>query len=180
MAKISPTPDELPFCLARATLGFRRFNDQTLSAVGLQGFAPGLASVLHALERLGKCTIGQLALATQFPNGTLTGLVDSLEKEALLKRLANPSDGRSWLLALTPRGRRVCVKLHRRHRLSQALFQETLSSREASQLVRLLDKVTAAMRDYKAPRQKIPRSAGNATAHAAPARNTQQSSPKLP
>ena len=163
MVKTSPTPDELPFSLARLALSFRRFNDQTLRAVGLHGLAPGLASVLHALEGLGKCTTGELVEATQFPNGTLTGLVDTLEEQKLVARLPNPKDGRSWLLTLTTKGLKVCVKLRERHHLSLALFEKTLGDRESVQLIRLLDKASEAMRDYKAPLQAERRTQRKAT-----------------
>ena len=52
--------EDLPFCLARATLGFRRFNDQTLRATGLPSLAPGEASVLHALEEEPESTVSRL------------------------------------------------------------------------------------------------------------------------
>ena len=142
--------EALPFCLARATLNFRRFNDQTLRAVGLESLAPGLASVLHALEEQDACNVNRLVEMTHLPNGTLTGLLDELEQNGHVERVANPQDGRSWLIQLTATGHRLCAKLQKRHQLVMAAFRETLSEAEMRELTRLLEKATAGMRTYVA------------------------------
>src|SRR5580698_3160616 len=74
--------EDLPFCLARATLGFRRFNDLTLRAIDLASLAPGAASILHALQEEPSCTVNRLVEKTHLPNGTLTGLLDELQEAA--------------------------------------------------------------------------------------------------
>lgn len=140
--------EDLPFHLARATLGFRRFNDQTLRAVGLEAQAPGLATVLHALSELGESPVRLLVEKTHLPNGTLTGLLDSLERDGLIQRTRNPSDGRSWLVGLTKRGRSHCKKLQERHRIVMEAFREALSEAEAAELTGLLDRLTTRMREY--------------------------------
>jgi DNA-binding MarR family transcriptional regulator len=140
--------EDLPFCLARATLGFRRFNDLTLRAIGLASLAPGAASILHALQEERSCTVNRLVEKTHLPNGTLTGLLDELEEEGYLARFSNPEDGRSWLVGLTTPGIRFCRKLQRRHGLVMEVFGETLTDAEQAELVRLLGKVTQCMRAY--------------------------------
>lgn len=165
-----PTPSEplsgtvledLPFCLARVTLGFRRFNDHTLRAFGLKSLAPGLASVLHALEEQDACNVNRLVEMTHLPNGTLTGLLDELEKNKHVERINNPQDGRSWLVQLTPAGHRLCEKLQDRHQLVMAAFSKMLSEEEMAELTRLLGKATAGMRAYVAgndrPKKSITR-----------------------
>jgi DNA-binding MarR family transcriptional regulator len=140
--------EDLPFCLARATLAFRRFNDLTLRAIGLASLAPGAASILHALHEERSCTVNRLVEKTHLPNGTLTGLLDELEEDGYLTRLSNPEDGRSWLVELTTQGLRLCKKLQRRHGLVMEVFRETLTDAEQAELVRLLGKVTQCMRAY--------------------------------
>ena len=140
--------EDLPFCLARSTLGFRRFNDLTLRAIGLASLAPGAASILHALQEERSCTVNRLVEKTHLPNGTLTGLLDELEEDGFLTRFSNPEDGRSWLVGLTPQGLRLCKKLQRRHGLVMEVFGETLTDAEQAELVRLLGKVTQCMRAY--------------------------------
>lgn len=160
LAAKTPVLNDLPFCLARASLNFRRFSDQTLRVVGLERLAPGLASVLHALEDLGDCTVNQLVDKTHLPNGTLSGLLDTLEKEAFVKRCPNPEDGRSWLLVLTPKGRKVCSKLDERHRLVLGIFAKTFSKEEAAALAVLLEKAGEGMRAYCTESDKAPGSGG--------------------
>jgi DNA-binding MarR family transcriptional regulator len=140
--------EDLPFCLARATLGFRRFNDLTLRAIGLASLAPGAASILHSLQEERSCTVNRLVEKTHLPNGTLTGLLDELEEDGYLARFSNPEDGRSWLVGLTTQGLRICKKLQRRHGLVMEVLGETLTDAEQAELVRLLGKVTQCMRAY--------------------------------
>jgi DNA-binding MarR family transcriptional regulator len=142
--------DDLPFHLARAGLAFRRFNHRTLHAIGLKPQAPGLASVLHALEENDDCTVNRLVEQTQLPNGTLTGLLDALEQDGCIERVRNPDDGRSWRIRLTKSGRRLCEKLQQRHRAVMGLFRDALSEAEMVELKRLLAQVTARMRAYRA------------------------------
>ncbi|HWA27144.1 MAG TPA: MarR family winged helix-turn-helix transcriptional regulator [Lacunisphaera sp.] len=142
--------EDLPFCLARATLAFRRFNDQTLRANGLPPLPPGAASVLHVLaEEKQRCTVNRLVERTHLPNGTLTGLLDELSREGYLARVANPDDGRSWLVGLTPRGLRLCAKLQKRHDMVMAVIGETFTHEEQAELARLLEKATQCMRTYR-------------------------------
>ena len=140
--------EDLPFYLARAALNFRRFNDRTLRAIGLESQAPGIASVLHALDEQDHCTVKSLVGRTRLPNGTLTGLLDTLERDRCIRRVPNPDDGRSWRIRLSAKGRRVCAKLHQRHRLVMEVLREALSDEEAAELKRLLARVTARMCAY--------------------------------
>lgn len=140
--------EDLPFCLARASLSFRRFSDQTLRAIGLPTLAPGAASILHTLEEERRCTVNRLVERTHLPNGTLTGLLNELEQEGYLVRLTNPDDGRSWLLGLTKQGTRLCKKLQIRHTLVMKHFSDVLTDAEQAELCRLLGKITQCMRGY--------------------------------
>ena len=142
--------DDLPFHLARMALAFRRFSDRTLRAFGLPAQPPGIASVLHALDERDDCSVNSLVDRTHLPNGTLTGLLDRLERERCLRRTRNAEDGRSWRIRLTPKGRRLCARLGERHRLVTALFADTLSPEETAQLKRLLTRLTARLRAFGA------------------------------
>lgn len=148
MASPRNAVNELPLCLAKTVLNFRRFGEQTLRAVGLEDLAPGYASVLHAAETLGDCTVNTLVEQTNLPNGTLTGLLDGLERDGYLRRAPNPTDGRSWLIQLTPKGRRLCRKLRARHDMVADIFSEVYTEAEAAQMIRLLGKITNRMRAY--------------------------------
>ena len=155
---MSATPDrasrvtvlgDLPFHFARTALAFRRFNDRTLHAVGLKPQPPVMASVLHALTEIGDCTVNRLVEHTHLPNGTLTGLLDTLERDGCIERFRNPDDGRSWRIRLTRKGGKLGANLQKSHRLVMGLFREVLSDAEAAELKRLLTRVNIRMRAYR-------------------------------
>lgn len=142
--------EDLPFHLARAALVFRKFNDETLHTIGLHSQAPGMASVLHALHAYNDCTVSDLVSKTHLANGTLTGILDRLERERFIQRVQNADDGRSWRIRLTPKGHTLCSDLRRRHRMVMRIFGEVLSGKETSELKRMLELVTDRMRAYHA------------------------------
>lgn len=147
--------EDLPFYIARAAVAFRRFNERSVRAVGVEPQAPGIASILHALSEQDDCTVSSLVGRTGLPNGTLTGLLDTLEADRCIQRVPNPVDGRSWCIRLSAKGRRLCVKLEERHRVVMTMFRDTLSDRETVQLKRLLARVTDRMRRYVSEEDSI-------------------------
>lgn len=54
----------------------------------------------------GGMTMGQLGQCLMVTGGNITGLTDRMEKEGLCERRPHPSDRRSQLIGLTPKGRR--------------------------------------------------------------------------
>ncbi len=163
--------DDLPFCLAQASLVFRRFSDLTLRATGVDGQAPGLATVLHTLDEFGESPVSLLVDQSRLPNGTVTGLLDTLEDDGLIRRTRNPEDGRSWIVALTPKGNRACGKLRRRHGRVMAVFGDALSKAEARRLATLLRKLSSHLQAYTGShevrsrsRKRVHRGNPNATA----------------
>lgn len=106
---------------------------------------PGSATVLHVLHEMNPCTVQTLVERTCIANGTLTGLLDTLENDGLVRRVPNPKDGRSWIIRLTPSGRRLCAKLQERHSMVMGVYRAALSEEETTELKRLLNKVTAHM-----------------------------------
>lgn len=107
-----------------------------------------MATLLHALDEMGECTVAVLVEKTHLPNGTLTGLLDALVREGFIRRLPNPLDGRSWIIQLTTDGEALCQKLAQRHRTVMRVFGEALSEKEAAELTRLLGKLTDQMRRH--------------------------------
>ena len=72
---------------------------------------------------------------------TITGLLDGLEREALIERHAEPGDRRALRIQLTRQGQRLARKLFEQHGLWIAGLFGNLTSTERTQLARLLDKV---------------------------------------
>lgn len=67
----------------------------------------------HTLEILGandSIKMKDLALKMGVTTGTLTVMVDNLEKKGLVKRTRNPEDRRSYVIVLTEKGREHYIK----------------------------------------------------------------------
>lgn len=74
---------------------------------------------------------------------TVTGLLDGLEREALIKRQADASDRRALRIRLTPKGKLMAKKVFDQHSAWIAGLFGNLSAPERKQLTALLDKVAA-------------------------------------
>lgn len=74
---------------------------------------------------------------------TVTGLLDGLEREALIERHADASDRRALRIRLTRRGKRVAKEVFDQHGRWIAGLFGNLSAPERTQLAVLLDKVAA-------------------------------------
>lgn len=74
---------------------------------------------------------------------TVTGLLDGLERDALVERHADADDRRALRVRLTRKGRRLASKVFDRHGRWIASLYAHLSSTERRQLSRLLSKVAA-------------------------------------
>jgi DNA-binding MarR family transcriptional regulator len=72
---------------------------------------PSQLSALFALGRHGPFRMGELARREQVGNSTVTRLVATLEGKGLLERTTDEGDGRSSIVAITPRGKRLLAAL---------------------------------------------------------------------
>ena len=83
------------------------------------------------------------ALAEQagVTRATVTGLLDGLEREALVARHADTHDRRALRIQLTPKGKRVAKKVFQQHGRWIASLFGNLSAAERKQLSTLLGKV---------------------------------------
>jgi DNA-binding MarR family transcriptional regulator len=94
---------------------------------------PQLAA-LSELERLGECPVGRLAAEMYVGAPTVTGVIDRLERDGLVKRFRAQQDRRKVLVTLTRRGKQLLAQNpsllneHLRKRLGQ------LSERQRKQM----------------------------------------------
>lgn len=84
------------------------------------------------------------ALAEQagVTRGTVSGLLDGLEREELIERHADANDRRALRVQLTAKGRRVANAASEQHGRWTASLYGNLSPQERKQLATLLEKVT--------------------------------------
>lgn len=89
----------------------------------------------------GPRTPAELADAAGVTRATMTGLVDTLERDGLVKREPDPNDRRMMSVRLTARGERFMQDFLPGHFKAIASIMATLTETERKTLVRLLTKV---------------------------------------
>lgn len=90
--------------ISRLAQILERLRAQAFAEQGLQAWE---YDVLAALRRVGaphQLSAGQLVEQTHVTSGTITTRVDRLVSRGLVRRLADPADGRAVLVALTSVG----------------------------------------------------------------------------
>ena len=85
-------------------------------------------------------TLGELSRRMMVTNGNITGLVDRLEEQGLVKRRTSPHDRRSQFVSMTAAGRRTFRSIARTHGDWIAEMFTGLSDSELEPLMRLLAK----------------------------------------
>lgn len=82
-------------------------------------------------------TLGWISEVLRIPPATVTNLIDRLEADELVRRVPHPSDARTTLAEITPRGRRVATEATRD--LNERVYQRIgLADDQRDQLVGLL------------------------------------------
>jgi DNA-binding MarR family transcriptional regulator len=144
---MSLTPEQLADQLHSAAIGLLRRLRREDDAIGIT--SPRL-SALSVVVFGGPLTLGQLAAAEQVKPPTMTRIVTGLEKDRLVRRRDDPSDGRLTQIHATAKGRRILAagRARRVDTLSDALGALDRQSRsELESGVRVLMKLNSAMRE---------------------------------
>lgn len=89
----------------------------------------------------GPRTPAELADAAGVTRATMTGLIDTLERDGFVKREPDPDDRRMMSVLLTPRGEKFLQELLPGHFKAIATLMRTLTEAERKSLVRLLGKI---------------------------------------
>ncbi len=102
---------------------------------------------LLMIDRLGECTMSQLAEHMSFPLSTTTGIVDRLVKKGYVHRFRSETDRRMVLIDLTEQGQGFAKETKQKlMQLIERLF-EVLSDEEKALIFSLLDKVSKVFRE---------------------------------
>jgi DNA-binding MarR family transcriptional regulator len=88
--------------LRLASHGMRTMMDRWLER---QDMSEGRLAVLWRLRVTGSSTLGELAESLDVSPRNITGLVDHLERDALVERFADPEDRRATRVRLAPAGK---------------------------------------------------------------------------
>ena len=110
------------------------------------GLSPARLSALSVLVFGGPRTLGELAAAEHVRPPTMTNIVRGLEEAGLVRRDADPSDGRVARVSATARGARVLQRARRRRIENLAERLESLSPQEVARIREAADLVERALR----------------------------------
>jgi DNA-binding MarR family transcriptional regulator len=106
---------------------------------GLTGPSFNALMVLDgAREPLSPNELGERLLVTR---GTVTGLLDTLERRGLVRRVPHPDDRRMLLIQPTDAARALLEEVWREHFPAQTAMVSVLSEAEKETLVRLLGRL---------------------------------------
>lgn len=137
-------PRRIIHLLSRTRDRINKDLQREIDALGVGRIAPAHGSVLYAL-RSGTLPMQELALLIERDNSTVTALVDKLEKLGYVRRQTDPEDLRSYLVSLTPQGRRVATRVVAASRRTVGRVYKGFTAREKSDLMGLLARVHSNM-----------------------------------
>ena len=97
--------DDLGFLLAKAAQRWNELLAERFAAAGYEDISPSYGSVLVPLFEEDGLRMGELARRARLSKQAMTELVRRLERDALVERRPDPSDGRASVIFLTERSR---------------------------------------------------------------------------
>jgi len=142
MTNPDPLEDQIVAALRRIVRAIDLQSRRMVEQCGLTG--PQIA-VLREASRLEIASIGTLARAASLGQPTVSGIVDRLESQGLVRRERSKQDRRSSVVTVTPRGDRVLKKapslLQDRFRSELARLEDW----ERTQILALLQRLASMM-----------------------------------
>jgi DNA-binding MarR family transcriptional regulator len=94
------------------------------------GLTPTAAFLLNRVSREGPARLTSLAAKEGVSQPSMTQLIQRLERQGLVTRLADPDDGRVALVAITPAGQALLDDRRRTRRERLAVLLATLNSEQ--------------------------------------------------
>ena len=139
------SPPGAALAFSRADAAFSAALRDCIARARLRGVVdPGMGPVFFTLETRGVLSMSALAEAVLVTRSTMTGVVGRMEKRGLVRTAPNPQDGRSILVALTPKGRSVVPRLRAIESELDDRIQKNLSAGEIAKLSDLLVRLAEA------------------------------------
>ncbi len=129
----------------------RRLTKERARAFGLTG--PQL-TVVKILGQLGDLSLSSLSERIKAQNSTVTGIIDRMEREDLVRRERSDADRRIVLIRLTDKGQALAQEIHVE---PMEIFRRALQSlpkKDVEELFRVLDLVQQRVRDILGPNGK--------------------------
>lgn len=117
--------------LARCYQAFEAYSSAHIRSMKL---TPSQFDIVATLGNTAGMSFKELGEKTLITKGTLTGVVDRLEAQKLVRRSASREDGRSMIVSLTPAGERLFERVFTAH---LAHMRQALGKLDREQLARI-------------------------------------------
>jgi DNA-binding MarR family transcriptional regulator len=119
--------------LAAFVRAVERFNEVFIRLPDVAQHSFTTLSVLHTLTRTGPVRLTALTATEQVTASAITQLVTRLERDGLVRRAPDPSDGRAILVHITPAGEAVVAarRAERTDRLAPLVDELSAEQRRA-------------------------------------------------
>lgn len=114
------------------------------------GLTPSQFDIVATLGNTKGMSCKELGEKTLITKGTMTGVLDRLEKKGLLTRHESPIDGRSWIAALTRKGHALFEDIFPAHLARLGPCFAGFSDAELKTICRRLDRLRAAFEPARA------------------------------
>ena len=122
-------------------------HNRTNARMSAAGLSLPRFRVLEALASGGRLRMNELSAALGVVPRTVTTIIDALENDRMVARLADPADRRATLLEITQDGLSQLRRLRALRDAAAAELFEVLTPAEKQQLARLLRRLQAAADD---------------------------------
>jgi len=130
------------FAINRAARRFDSVAAQALASDGL-GFLEGLVLAAIFFDAPESARPSQLAETFGTTRGNVSHCISSLEAKGFLHRMIDPADARSYLLALTPPGKRCALRVIRAFDRLQAGFEKEIGKSALGETLKIIRKLEA-------------------------------------
>ena len=140
--------------IARTSRLSRLFEREVEAVYARAGLNQAQFGVLAALRRAGPpycLSPTSLYNSLLISSGAMTNRLERLQAAGLVERVADPADGRSMLVALTSKGKRVIDRLATEHYENERGLLLSLTPQERDTLASLLRKLLLAFEDNDPP-----------------------------
>jgi DNA-binding MarR family transcriptional regulator len=127
--------EDLALIAARLRLAITRTSRRLRQEAGA-GLSPSQASALASIECHGPLTPSELAERERVRRPSATRIAAKLAGDGLIERTPDPSDARSALLAVTPRGRSLAAAMRKRKNAYMARRLRDVSAADLQTLER--------------------------------------------
>ncbi len=109
-----------------------------IAALGLQGTEGHLLSFLRSYA---PTPVSEITRVFGLKKSTTTSLLDRLEDRGFLRRRHHPDDGRSFLVELTPRGRKLAERVQRPVEELEKAIADRVGSQDLQGFRRVLEAI---------------------------------------